>query len=53
MDKFCVFASILMRDVSPKTKVQCIIRISISGAFFGGKKCTLHTVNTVYGKDGQ
>ena len=32
----------LMRDASLKQRIPCVIRISILGAFFSGKKCTLY-----------
>ena len=43
MDKFLVFVYMLMRDVSLKQRVPCIICISIFGAFSAEKKCTLYT----------
>ena len=43
MDKFRVFVYMLMRDVSVKQRLPCIMRISIFGAFSAGKKCALYT----------
>ena len=43
MDKFRVFVYMLMRDVSLKQRIPCIMRISIFGAFSAGKKCALYT----------
>ena len=43
MDKFRVFVYMLMKDVSLKHRILCMIRISIFGAFFAGKKCALYT----------
>ena len=37
-----VFVYMLMRDVSLKQRIPCIIRISIFGAFSAGKKCALY-----------
>ena len=41
MDKFRVFVYMLMREVSLKQRIPCIIRISISRAFSVENKCTL------------
>ena len=43
MDTFCVFVYMLMRGVSLKQRIPCIIRISIFAAFSAGKKCALYT----------
>ena len=42
MDKFRVFVYMLMKDMSLKQRILCIIHISIFGAFSAEKKCTLY-----------
>ena len=47
MDKFRVFVYMLMKDVSLKQRILCMIHISIFGAFLREKSVHYSQVNTV------